>query len=187
MPRLRFSLRTLILALVLIIVCFAVLANRVRRQQTAVFSILNAGGAAVFSADPLGGVSSDIATNGDYRSHWYRSIVRVVLFPNDEHSTQSLLELTAKIPGVTQLIILPDAKFVSSSSTDLNMDSENAVTDEEIESIARLLPNLEYLSVAPAKCSMSKGAWLESQMPSLTGSISWRGDDGNGFLEHKFN
>ena len=109
------------------------------------------------------------------------------MYPNDEHSTKTLLELTAKIPGLTQLIVLPDKKFGWGV---FNMDSENAVTDEEIESIARLLPNLKYLVVAPAKCSKSKGTWLESQMPSLeSGSIVivWNGEGGKSFVEHKFN
>ena len=185
MPRFRFSLRTLILVLVLIIVCFAILANRVRQQQIAVFAILNAGGVVFLSPDPLGGGVSDYIAIRDYRSHWYRSVARVILYPNDEHSTKTLLELTAKIPGLTQLIVLPDKKFDV-----FNRDSENAVTDEEIESIARLLPNLKNLVVAPAKCSKSKGTWLESQMPSLeSGSIVivWNGESGKSFVEHKFN
>ena len=83
MPRFRFSLRTLILVLVLIIVCFAILANRVRQQQIAVFASLNAGGVVFLSPDPLGGGVSDYTAIRDYRSHWYRSVARVILYPND--------------------------------------------------------------------------------------------------------
>ena len=182
MRKLRFSMKAMMLLLTVAIVLFSILADRVHRQHTATLKILNSGGEAFFlSGFPQNGAR---ATDGEYFSHWYRSLQTIVLHPTDEHSTKSLLEVAAKLPRLTNVTILPDcskntgSNGVPPTTAPINFESVNSVTNDDIESIAELLPNIERLIIAPASCTPDKVRWLKSQVTSMkSGTIMWREDD----------
>ena len=175
MFNLQYSLKTLLIAFTLFIVCIAILRNRAQRQWNAVQQIDALGGEAYFSMGTRGnGFSSTSASTQSYLPHLYRSICHVTIYPTNRNPTLNQISVLTKIPHLTSLSIWPDK---STNSEYLNLRSPNAVTDGEMEAIADAFPDLHHFHAAPVDCGLEKGNWLKNELPNLeSGSIIWHLD-----------
>ena len=182
MAKLNFSLRSALAVISVLCVSFAVLSNRVARQVEAVREIRLSGGTAFFSIRE--GTPGEYAGESDGLSHWYRRIVHVQICPNDNHPMSTLIKSAAKIPRLDSICVYPDR---DPSNNWIGLDSPNGATDNDLEILAEQLPKLRHLILASARCSKTRGEWLEEKLPNLnSGRIMYHLEIDRRGLNHEF-
>ena len=135
MLNVQYSLKTQLVAFMVLTVCVGILNNRARNQWNAVRQIDAAGGVVYFSTgEPAKGVAPTYASTPNYLPHLYRSICHVTIYPDSQNSINSQLSILTKIPRLASLSIWPDHE---GDSKTLKLRSPNGATDDDIEAIGR--------------------------------------------------
>ncbi len=143
--RLRYSLRTFLVLVVIFAVILSFWIKRAAKQKDVVDKILALGGSIYYSKDTS--ITSD---NSDMLLHLFSSVNTVILRPNTDCPSDVQLELLAELPSHHKLRLSIWPEQIGNT---INPRASGGMTDRGARTIVERLGQLEYLNAFAANCN----------------------------------
>lgn len=162
MPRIQFTIRNALVAILIISVLLAIYSERSLRQRRVAINLINLGGIPIYSVKL--GTSLDqqsLATESDFWRHFVYSIDTMILQPNSQHPADAQLQVAAQMQRLRELYVWPGGAdgFQPSSRA-----APGGITDEGVRILITQLSHLDAFGTTSANVSDKKLAELDKVM-----------------------
>ena len=177
--RFQFSIKVLLVTLILFASCIALWADRSRRQQRVALSVLSLGGRLVYSNPSIPLPAWLVNSVGhDY----FCAIQFVTLYPTDDSDADSQVEVLKDLPFLRSLAIWPCPKtfpMVSMTATPATTSGKfvmrgfappptlpanvpGGITEDGLRFLLENLPHLQHLSLTSSRIKRKSALYLDA-------------------------
>lgn len=167
MRRLKFRLRTLLLATLVVGVIVGVYCERAMRQRNIVNQLLSKQAIAFYTVeDGKPFAKQFVAAKTDFWNHFRYSIKMVVLQPTASEPTDAQIRIVARLPGIDYLYAWPGG-VQKGDNQPLMLNADGGLTDQGVDVLINDLNHLRHFGTTSASCSQQRLAEVSGAMTNL--------------------